>query len=109
MSVNEENERVVASGSDLASWLRIIYTPSDHVNYRYLLYFYIFCAYLCVVLNVAEKGYDVEWVAGYWMLFIPAVPFGIWAAIMLAFQYVKEYNELDTTTPSKAKPNKKKD
>jgi hypothetical protein len=107
-TVNEANERVMSSGSDLGSWLRMLYSPSEHVNYKYLLYFYIFCAYLCVVLNIAENGYDVEWVAGYWMLFLPAVPFGIWAGIMLFFQYLKEYNELDTSKP-KSMSNKKKD
>lgn len=62
--------------------LEFLYRPQVGINYDFIYYCYSACSFLFAVLVIADLGYKLEQVKGYYIVFAPFLPCWIWSLMM---------------------------
>ena len=59
--------------------LGFLFTPQEGINYDFIYYCYSVCTLICAVLVIADLGYKVDQVKGFYIIFAPFLPCWIWS------------------------------
>jgi hypothetical protein len=62
--------------------LELLYKPQNDISYSFILYCYLICSALCLVLLGFEYTSYSSAVHGYWIVFAPFLPCVVWAFLM---------------------------